>query len=76
MAKKNEKGQQSQAGRSRPKESSVDPPPRFKLGQRVVFYDKRGGKHYGTVRWTGKRSVSREFDYMLVGIQTVCLHTI
>ena len=53
-------------------ESSVDPaPPRFVVGQYVMFYDKNGDKHYGTVGWTGRKTVSRSFAYTVVGIRTV-----
>ena len=73
----NENSHQSQISRLALKKSSVDEPHRFdhplrfEHGQRVVFYDKHGGKHYGTVRWTGNKSATRVFDYMVVGIQTV-----
>lgn len=72
------------AGGSRPpsqsrleKESSVDPvkaPSRFQRGQRVVFYDTKGCKHCGTVRWTGREGQTRKFEYSVVGIQTVSLY--
>ena len=58
---------------SRDDTSSVDPvpPSQFIKGQRVMFYDNKGEKHYGTVGWTGKNTRTRAFDYTLVGIQTV-----
>ena len=52
---------------------STDPPalPRFKVGQRVMFYDNNGDKHYGTVGWTASMTITRSFPYTIVGIKTV-----
>lgn len=56
-------------------ESSMDPasthPSRYHNGQRVAFHDTLGHRHYGVVRWTGRESATRKFDYMIVGIETV-----
>ena len=57
---------------ARSSDSSVHPTsPRFVVGQRVMFYNKNGVKHYGTVRWTGRKTVARSFAYTVIGIQTV-----
>ena len=52
---------------------STDPPalPRFKVGQRVMFYGNNGDKHYGTVGWTASKTITRSFPYTVVGIKTV-----
>ena len=52
--------------------SSVDPTPsNFKVGQRVMFFNKKGGIHYGVVRWTGRSARNRTFEYSVVGIECV-----
>jgi hypothetical protein len=43
----------------------------FRLGERVHFYSKRGAKHFGIVRWTGREIRTKKFEYLVVGIQTV-----
>ena len=49
--------------------------PKFQLHQRVMFYDTKGDKHYGTVGWMGRASTRRKFDYtIIVGIITVSLN--
>ena len=63
---------------SRPesKESSVDqqlPPPRFKPGDRVVAFNKKGIRVHGTVRWVGRNIASRKFTVTVVGIETVSI---
>ena len=52
--------------------SSLDPVPSvFKMNQRVQFFDKRGTKHYGIVRWIGRKARDRTFDFTVVGIESV-----
>ena len=55
------------------KESSVDrlPPPRFKLGDRVVAFTKKGIRVHGTVRWVGRNTASQKFTVTVAGIETV-----
>ena len=66
------KAAKAAASKGKDSESSVDPVHyRFKKGQRVMFYDNKGEKHYGTVGWTGNSTRTRTFDYILVGIRTV-----
>ena len=62
------KGNSSQ----RNQESAVDlPPPIFKIGERVAFYNSKGVKHYGVVGWTGRETKARKFPYVIIGIMTV-----
>ena len=62
----------SSKAKGKTSESSVDPaPPRFVVGQHVMFYDKNGDKHYGTVKWSGRKTRTRSFEYPVVGIKTV-----
>ena len=52
--------------------SSVDPPPRqFAKGDRVKVYTKKGIAVHGTVRWVGRKTAAREFQFTVVGIETV-----
>lgn len=55
--------------------SGVDSPKKpssvFRVGQRVIFHDKNGDKHYGVVEWTGREGPAKKFDYPVVGIKTV-----
>lgn len=44
--------------------------PRFKKGDRVVAFDKKGNCIYGTVRWAGENETVRN-HYFIVGIETV-----
>ena len=44
------------------------PVSKFRKGQRVIFHDNYGNKHYGLVRWTGD---SVKFTCPVVGIETV-----
>ena len=55
------------------KVSSVDqlPPPRFKLGDRVVAFSKNGIRVHGTVRWVGRNTASQKFLVTVAGIETV-----
>ena len=53
------------------KESSVDYPSIFKIGERVQFHDIHGKKKTGTVKWTAKSTPTKTYDYTLVGIHTV-----
>ena len=47
------KGNSSQP--SHIEECAVDPPPPiFKIGERVAFFNTKGVKHYGVVGWTGR----------------------
>jgi len=43
---------------------------RFKNGDRVVAFDKKGHRIHGTVRWAGKNETSRNYKF-IVGIETV-----
>ena len=55
-------------------ESSADPvSSRFVKGQRVMFYNVYGVKHYGRVGWIGNQSSTRLFHFTIVGIRTVSL---
>lgn len=47
-----------------------DPLPRFNKGDRVVAFDRKGNRIYGTVRWVGKNETARKCTF-LVGIETV-----
>ena len=47
-----------------------DPLPRFKNGDRVVAFDRKGNRIHGTVRWAGKNETARKCTF-LVGIETV-----
>lgn len=70
-------GQQN--GRRKPKpppaaEPSTGPPPRFKVGDRVVFFNKKGAGVHGTVRWTGMYSYQdkkQNYNFAALGIETV-----
>jgi len=71
-------GQQN--GRRKPKpppvaEPSAGPPSRFKLGDRVVIFNKDGIAIHGTVRWTGPYGYQDEkkkyHTIAAVGIETV-----
>ena len=55
------------------KKSNVEPPPPsiFQIGQRVSFFNKKGVEHFGTVGWTGRKTKTRNFDYVIIGIKTV-----
>jgi len=44
---------------------------RFKKGDRVVVFDKKGNRIHGTVRWAGKNERMRNYYKFLVGIETV-----
>ena len=46
---------------------------RAQLGQRVIFCDKYGKKHFGVVQWIGKESQTRKFKYNVLGIKSVSL---
>ena len=48
----------------------------FRVGQRVMFYDKNGGKFYGVVKWTGTEDRDKKFEYPIVGIKTVKVITV
>lgn len=43
---------------------------RFKKGDRVVAFDKKGNRIHGTVRWSGMNETLRNRNF-LVGIETV-----
>jgi len=68
-----------QNGQRKPKpphaaEPSTGPPPRFKLGDRVVIFNKDGIGIHGTVRWAGKYGLRDEkkkyHSFSAVGIET------
>ena len=46
-------------------------PAQFNCGQRVEFHDIKGKKHFGTVRWTGRKTRTKNFDNCVTGIETV-----
>ena len=57
-------------------ESSVDQqlrPPRFKHGDCVVAFNKKGIRVHGTVRWVGRNVASRKLTVTVVGIETVSI---
>ena len=54
------------------KESPVNQPSIFQEGDRVCFYDKKGNKREGTVRWIGNSTKTRKFEY-IIGIYTVSM---
>ena len=55
------------------KESSVDRhgPPRFKPGDRVVAFNKKGIRVHGTVRWVGRNTATQKHTVTIAGIETV-----
>ena len=46
------------------------PPFRYQVGDRVLFHNKKGEPHYGSVEWTGRKEKE---PYNLVGIKTVSI---
>ncbi len=61
----------SQSTRSKAKESSDDSVPfQYQVGDRVLFHNKQGKPHYGSVEWTGRK---KGVPYNLVGIITVSI---
>lgn len=50
-----------------------DPPPRFKKGDRVVAFDRKGNCIHGTVRWVGKNKAAQnaQNSHWIFGIETV-----
>ena len=69
----NTKSRSQAISRHESKGSCVDrlPPPRFKLGDRVVAFNKKGIPVHGTVRWVGMSVASRKFTVTVAGIETV-----
>ncbi len=51
--------------------SSADKPPRFKINDCVVVYNKKNVPMHGTVRWVGRDIHSRTLDTNYIGIETV-----
>ena len=51
--------------------SSVDSPQcQYQVGDRVLFHNKQGKPHYGSVEWTGRKE---GVPYNIVGIKTVSI---
>ncbi len=48
----------------------VSPPYLCQVGDRVVFHNKQGIPHYGSVQWIGEKE---KVPYNLVGIKTVSI---
>ncbi len=48
-----------------------DTPPRFKINDRVVVYNKKNVAIHGTVRWTGRDVQTRTLNTNHIGIETV-----
>ena len=46
-------------------------PSTCKIGDRVLFFNKQGEPSEGTVKWIGKSSRARSFEYNYVGIISV-----
>ena len=64
------------SGQSGQPETSVDPPGhRLKVGDSVVAYNKKNIAIHGVVRWVGRKTAARNFQFDVVGIETVS-HTL
>ena len=57
--------------------TSVDQPLAVKKGDRVVVHNKKGVACHGIVRWIGKNTVTREFQFPVAGLVMVraCIPT-
>ena len=66
-----------------PQISDVDPtptssskaPPRYKVNERVIVFDKNDIALHGSVKWTGKKSRLGSEGIIYVGIEMVCTCT-
>ena len=58
-----------------PKDSSVDAESRFKVGERVIVYNKKDVAIRGTVKWIGVITYGKEYRVSTVGIETVSATT-
>ena len=59
-----------------PKGSSVDAESQFKVGERVIVYNKKNVAIRGTVKWVGVLSDGKEFRVSTVGVETVSINVV
>ena len=73
-------GQPAGRGRESPRlVSSLDPHYRYKIGDRVVVFTKKGDAVHGTVKWVGMYSLTvdkKPHSFKAVAVETVSLKCI
>ncbi len=61
----------SLASNTRSKTKGEGQPSRCHKGDRVFFFSKKGDRIEGVVQWAGFSTISRDFGFRVIGIQTV-----
>ncbi len=59
------------ASNTRSKVKGEGQPSRCHKGDRVFFFNKKGDRIEGVVQWAGVSTITRDFGFQVIGIETV-----